>query len=84
MADAALLRLPQHERLSLTRQALDAGISHFSVADHVSFHTGLGFDGLLLASMLSTLDDRLEVVDRRVLARAATSGTCGASTCVPC
>ena len=62
MADAALLRLPQHERLSLTRQALDAGISHFSVADHVSFHTGLGFDGLLLASMLSTLDDRLEVV----------------------
>ena len=62
MADAALLRLPQEERLALTRQALDAGVSHFSVADHVSFHTGLGFDGLLLASMLSTLDDRLEVV----------------------
>ena len=62
MADAALLRLGQHERLALTRQALDAGVSHFSVADHVSFHTGLGFDGLLLASMLSTLDDRLEVV----------------------
>ena len=34
MADAALLRLPQEERLALTRQALDAGVSHFSVADH--------------------------------------------------
>ena len=62
MADARLLGLPRDESVALTRLALDAGVSHFSVADHVSFHTGLGFDGLLLASMMATLDDRLEVV----------------------
>lgn len=62
MADLQLLRLPLGERLALTRQALDAGVSHFAVADHVSFHRGLGFDGLILTSLLSALDDKLKVV----------------------
>lgn len=62
MADASLLALPQSERIALTRGVLDAGATHFSTADHVSFHTGLGFDGLINASLLTALDDRAEVV----------------------
>lgn len=62
MADATLLALPQSERIALAKYALDAGISHFSTADHVSFHTGLGFDGLINASFITALDDRAEVV----------------------
>ncbi len=62
MADASLLSLPQSERIALAKFVLDAGATHFSTADHVSFHTGLGFDGLINASLLTALDDRVEVV----------------------
>ncbi len=38
-----------------------AGIDHLGVCDHVSFHVGAGFDGLLTAGMLLALSDQLEV-----------------------
>ena len=62
MVDSSFLALPVAERRTLARDCLDAGVSHFATADHVSFHTGLGFDGLILASLVTALDDRARVV----------------------
>jgi alkanesulfonate monooxygenase SsuD/methylene tetrahydromethanopterin reductase-like flavin-dependent oxidoreductase (luciferase family) len=38
-----------------------AGIDHLGVCDHVSFHVGAGFDGLLTAGTMLALSDQLEV-----------------------
>lgn len=39
----------------------DAGLDHVGVGDHVSFFSGVGFDGLIQAAQLLTLHDTLEV-----------------------
>lgn len=39
-----------------------AGLSHVFVPDHVSFFVGAGMDGLIQASHLSSLDERVSVV----------------------
>jgi len=39
----------------------DAGLDHVTVGDHVSFHVGFGFDGLINATALSMLHPRLPV-----------------------
>ena len=39
----------------------DAGLDHVGVADHVSFHTGWGQDGLIEATALAMLNERLPV-----------------------
>jgi alkanesulfonate monooxygenase SsuD/methylene tetrahydromethanopterin reductase-like flavin-dependent oxidoreductase (luciferase family) len=45
------------ERRRIIRLAEDAGLDHLGVGDHVSFHLGAGFDGLLGASnVLATAD----------------------------
>lgn len=38
-----------------------SGIDHIGVCDHVSFHNGAGFDGLLQASTILALSERLAV-----------------------
>ena len=62
LVDSSFLALPLAERHALVREAIDAGVTHFATADHVSFHTGLGFDGLIFASFIAALDDRAHAV----------------------
>ncbi len=40
--------------------AENAGIDHVGVGDHVSFHTGMGADGLLAASIVLAASERLD------------------------
>lgn len=51
--------------LAERRAALDAvaaaGLDHVGVGDHVSFFTGVGFDGLIQAAQLLTLHETLQV-----------------------
>ena len=46
---------PLEQRRSEMQMIADAGIDHVFFADHVSFHTGAGMDGLIQAAALSQL-----------------------------
>jgi alkanesulfonate monooxygenase SsuD/methylene tetrahydromethanopterin reductase-like flavin-dependent oxidoreductase (luciferase family) len=46
---------------ALLERARSAGIDHVFVADHVSFHTGFGMDGLVRAATLAALEPGLAV-----------------------
>lgn len=57
-----LPRLPRLDRLERKRVlglAEEAGLDHVAVGDHVSFHTGAGFDGLLGAAGILAASERL-------------------------
>ena len=43
-------------------QIVDSGLDHVFTADHVSFHHGMGMDGIVNAATLSACDPRLHVV----------------------
>lgn len=62
IASPAMLAAPHRERSARVARILDAGIDHVFIADHVSFHNGLGMDGLINAATLTALDPRLRVV----------------------
>lgn len=47
-----VLALPHTERQALLDLAVEAGVDHLAVGDHVSFHVGAGFDGLIHATAL--------------------------------
>jgi alkanesulfonate monooxygenase SsuD/methylene tetrahydromethanopterin reductase-like flavin-dependent oxidoreductase (luciferase family) len=49
-------------RRRLLRRVADAGLDHVTMGDHVSFHGGTGFDGLITASTLLASHDRLPVL----------------------
>jgi alkanesulfonate monooxygenase SsuD/methylene tetrahydromethanopterin reductase-like flavin-dependent oxidoreductase (luciferase family) len=49
-------------RRRLLRRVADAGLDHITVGDHVSFHGGTGFDGMITASTLLASHDRLPVL----------------------
>jgi alkanesulfonate monooxygenase SsuD/methylene tetrahydromethanopterin reductase-like flavin-dependent oxidoreductase (luciferase family) len=59
--DAFTLPGPPARRRLLDRVAA-AGLDHVTVGDHISFHDGTGFDGLITASTLLAAHDRLPVV----------------------
>lgn len=40
----------------------DAGLDHVTLGDHVSFHGGTGFDGLIAATAVLATNDRLKVL----------------------
>jgi alkanesulfonate monooxygenase SsuD/methylene tetrahydromethanopterin reductase-like flavin-dependent oxidoreductase (luciferase family) len=48
-------------RRALLGRAEDAGLDHVFMADHVSFYTGLGMDGLIQAAIAATLAPSLNV-----------------------
>ena len=48
-------------RQSLARQIADSEIDHLFIADHVSFHTGVGMDGMLNAATLAAMIPRLNI-----------------------
>ena len=49
------------ERRALLARAADAGLDHLFVADHVSFHQGIGMDGLVQATIATSIEPRLPV-----------------------
>lgn len=62
IASPALLSAPHAERADHIARIVDSGIDHVFIADHVSFHNGLGMDGLINAATLTALHPRLKVV----------------------
>lgn len=50
------------QRQALLRRASQAGIDHIFIADHISFHTGMGMDGLINAATLTALAPDLSVL----------------------
>jgi alkanesulfonate monooxygenase SsuD/methylene tetrahydromethanopterin reductase-like flavin-dependent oxidoreductase (luciferase family) len=61
LASPQILAAGHQARRRHVGQILDAGIDHVFVADHVSFHVGMGMDGLVNAATLMALDERLKV-----------------------
>lgn len=59
--DSGLLTGPIVRRRELAQRAVDAGIRHAFTADHISFHTGFGMDGMIRAALVSALHDELAV-----------------------
>jgi len=57
-----VLSVSPGERRALLGRIADAGIDHVVVADHVSFHGGTGFDGMLGAAAALATEDRLSVL----------------------
>src|ERR1700733_10515732 len=49
-------------RRELLGRIAAAGLDHVTVGDHISFHGGTGFDGMITASMLLASHDRLPVL----------------------
>ena len=48
-----MLTGPLAQRRALLARVADAGLDHVFVADHVSFHTGFGMDGIVQAATLA-------------------------------
>lgn len=61
IADDAMLKGPLDRRRALLERVRAQGLDHVFVADHVSFHTGLGMDGLIQAALLTALVPDLRV-----------------------
>lgn len=61
LASPEILRSPHAERRAFVDAIVSSGIDHVFVADHVSFHVGVGMDGLINAATLTAIDPRLKV-----------------------
>ncbi|MGH0029815.1 MAG: LLM class flavin-dependent oxidoreductase [Myxococcota bacterium] len=61
LADDQMLTGPLTRRRELLTRVRESGLDHVFVADHVSFFTGLGMDGLIQAATVAALDPALEV-----------------------
>lgn len=56
-----MLRSPHPERRTFVRAIVESGIDHVFIADHVSFHVGMGMDALINAATLTAIDPELRV-----------------------
>jgi alkanesulfonate monooxygenase SsuD/methylene tetrahydromethanopterin reductase-like flavin-dependent oxidoreductase (luciferase family) len=56
-----MLTGPLEQRRSLLARARRGGLDHVFTADHISFHTGFGLDGLVNAATLAALEPELAV-----------------------
>ncbi|MEM7411819.1 MAG: LLM class flavin-dependent oxidoreductase [Myxococcota bacterium] len=61
LADEHMLGGPLDARRALFSRARESGVDHVFVADHISFHTGFGMDGLIQAATAAALDPVLRV-----------------------
>ncbi|MFF3572889.1 LLM class flavin-dependent oxidoreductase [Nocardia jiangxiensis] len=59
--DALLVADPKARR-ALLDAAADAGLDHITVGDHISFHGGTGFDGMVSATSVLSTHDTISVV----------------------
>lgn len=57
-----LLAGEMSERMRFAKRITDSPIDHLFIADHVSFHTGLGMDGIVNAATLSTMFPEMDVL----------------------
>lgn len=57
-----ILSFGHEERRALLEGVAAGGLDHVCVADHVSFHGGAGFDGMVAAAAALTGSDRLSVL----------------------
>ena len=62
IASFELLSCSHKERREHIARMVDKGIDHVFMADHVSFHNGLGMDGLINAATIAAQDERLKVL----------------------
>ena len=58
----ALLTSDASARRSLLNHVSDAGLDHVTVGDHISFHGGTGFDGIVSATAVLASHDTLTVL----------------------
>jgi alkanesulfonate monooxygenase SsuD/methylene tetrahydromethanopterin reductase-like flavin-dependent oxidoreductase (luciferase family) len=56
LADAEMLTGPLPRRRALLERVAASGLDHVFMADHVSFHTGFGMDGLVQATTVAALE----------------------------
>lgn len=61
LASAEMQTGPHARRRALLDLVASSGLDHVFVADHVSFYTGLGMDGLIQAALVAALEPRLVV-----------------------
>lgn len=61
LADQAMLTGPLDRRRALLARARQSGLDHVFVADHISFFTGIGMDGLIQAATIAALEPDLRV-----------------------
>ncbi len=61
LADAQMLTGPFERRRALFARAREGGLDHVFVADHISFQTGFGMDGLVQAATAAALAPELTV-----------------------
>src|SRR5687768_13798236 len=50
------------DRRRIIDEVVSAGLSHVTMGDHISFHGGTGFDGLLGATSILSTDERVNVL----------------------
>jgi alkanesulfonate monooxygenase SsuD/methylene tetrahydromethanopterin reductase-like flavin-dependent oxidoreductase (luciferase family) len=60
-AEDAMFVGPLAQRRALLERARRGGLDHVFVADHVSFHTGFGMDGLVRAATIAAQEPELAV-----------------------
>ncbi|HVH18163.1 MAG TPA: LLM class flavin-dependent oxidoreductase [Myxococcota bacterium] len=61
LGDEEMLYAPLPRRRALLERVAAAGLDHVFVGDHVSFHTGVGYDGIVQAATLLACEERLRV-----------------------
>ncbi len=61
LADEQMLTGPLARRRELLGRVRSAGLDHVFMADHVSFFTGFGMDGLIQAATVAALEPDLGV-----------------------
>lgn len=57
-----LMASGSEQRRRLLRLSAEAGLDHVTVGDHISFHGGTGFDGIVTASSVLATQDDLSVL----------------------
>ena len=58
----SLLAGPMSDRLRFAERISHSPIDHLFIADHISFHTGLGMDGIVNAATLATMFPEMDVL----------------------
>lgn len=61
LADERMLRGPLASRRALLARVRESGLDHVFVADHVSFFTGFGIDGLVQAATVAALEEEIAI-----------------------
>ncbi|HEB89760.1 MAG TPA: LLM class flavin-dependent oxidoreductase [Deltaproteobacteria bacterium] len=56
-----MLSGPHDRRRALLSRVRDVGLDHVFVADHISFHSGMGMDGLIQAATIAALEPQLRI-----------------------